>query len=173
MATTTDFLGLKKPAQEDYYNVDDWNDNSDTLDQYAAGLSGEGGVIPALQAAVAAMDPSVFAKQTDLVSLETRTLGRGARIPTNGDCDSLATNGKWYAENASHAGGLINTPFSASGFVITQEAWYQVMGSTSGLQQTAEAIQSNTYYQRKRFYLYANNTWAWTAWKTVITQSLT
>ena len=51
---TTDYLGLKKPAQEDYYNIDDFNDNSDAIDQYAAGLSGEGGVIPALQAAVAA-----------------------------------------------------------------------------------------------------------------------
>lgn len=54
MAATTDYLGLTKPAQEDYYNVEDWNTNSDIIDQYVAGLSGEGGVIPALQAAVAA-----------------------------------------------------------------------------------------------------------------------
>jgi hypothetical protein len=30
--TETEFLKLKKPAQTDYYNVDDFNENADILD---------------------------------------------------------------------------------------------------------------------------------------------
>ena len=35
MATYTDNLNLKKPAQEDQYNVDDFNDNFDKIDDFA------------------------------------------------------------------------------------------------------------------------------------------
>lgn len=35
MATTTTNLGLKKPATTDYYNIQDFNDNADTLDTFA------------------------------------------------------------------------------------------------------------------------------------------
>lgn len=98
--------------------------------------------------------------------------GRGTRIPTNGDCDSLSVNGMWYAENATHAGGLSNAPFTTSGFLIYQQSWYQALGSTTGIEQTAESIVSNVYYQRKRFYIYSGGTWSWTTWKTIISQSI-
>lgn len=52
--TETSYLGLKKPAPEDYYDVGDWNDNSDTLDQFAEGIAGDGGVLQQMQAAIAA-----------------------------------------------------------------------------------------------------------------------
>lgn len=102
-----------------------------------------------------------------------RISGRGTRIPTNGDCNNLSTIGAWYAENASHAGGITNTPFSTSGYILYQQSWYQAIGTTTGLMQTAESITANNYYQRKRFYIYSGGVWTWTAWITVISQSLT
>lgn len=51
----SEYLGLKLPDPEDFYDVEgQWNYNSEKLDDFAAALAGEGGVIPALQAAVAA-----------------------------------------------------------------------------------------------------------------------
>lgn len=109
---------------------------------------------------------------TAIDTLQSKVLYRGTRIPTNGDCNSLSTNGAWYAESATHAGGISNAPFTASGFLLYQQSWYQAIGSTVGLMQTAESIQSNTYYQRKRFYIYASGSWNWTSWNTIITQAI-
>ena len=36
MATNTENLGLKKPGQEDFYNVDDFNENFDKIDEFAS-----------------------------------------------------------------------------------------------------------------------------------------
>jgi hypothetical protein len=36
--TETEYLKLKKPAQTDYYNVDDFNDNADILDKQMQNL---------------------------------------------------------------------------------------------------------------------------------------
>lgn len=38
MATNTETLGLKKPSQEDFYNVDDFNENFQKIDDFATGL---------------------------------------------------------------------------------------------------------------------------------------
>ena len=38
--TTTDTLGLKKPAGNDYYNIEDANYNSDKIDAYAESVNG-------------------------------------------------------------------------------------------------------------------------------------
>lgn len=38
--TNTPFLNLKKPDTSDFYNVDDFNDNADTIDQAFQDLSG-------------------------------------------------------------------------------------------------------------------------------------
>ena len=37
MSTTTTNLGLKKPAANDFYNVQDFNDNADLIDEAVAG----------------------------------------------------------------------------------------------------------------------------------------
>ena len=61
--TETSYLGLKKPSPQDFYDVEDqWNYNSDLIDQYAAGLSGEGGVLPQMQSAIAALAGGVHLK---------------------------------------------------------------------------------------------------------------
>lgn len=109
---------------------------------------------------------------TAINSTVNSILGRGTRIPTNGDCNNLSKNGAWYAENASHAGGITNTPFTTSGYILYQQSWYQAIGTTTGIIQTAESITANNYYQRKRFYIYSGGVWSWTAWITIITQSL-
>ena len=60
--TETSYLGLKKPDPQDYYDVGDWNDNSDTLDQFAEGLAGDGGVLQQMQSAIAALAGGVHLK---------------------------------------------------------------------------------------------------------------
>lgn len=60
--TETSYLGLKKPDPQDYYDVGDWNDNSDTLDQFAEGLAGDGGVLQQMQNAIAALAGGVHLK---------------------------------------------------------------------------------------------------------------
>lgn len=41
MATYTENLNLKKPAQTDFYNVDDFNDNADKIDAAIAKMGSE------------------------------------------------------------------------------------------------------------------------------------
>lgn len=60
--TETSYLGLKKPDPQDYYDVGDWNDNSDTLDQFAEELAGDGGVLQQMQSAIAALTGGVRLK---------------------------------------------------------------------------------------------------------------
>ena len=60
--TETSYLGLKKPDPQDYYDVGDWNDNSDTLDAFAEGLAGDGGVLQQMQSAIAALAGGVHLK---------------------------------------------------------------------------------------------------------------
>lgn len=60
--TETSYLGLKKPDPQDYYDVGDWNDNSDTIDQFAEGLAGDGGVLQQMQSAIAALAGGVRLK---------------------------------------------------------------------------------------------------------------
>ena len=41
MSTTTENYGLKKPEQEDFYNIDDFNENADIIDTQLKTLSDE------------------------------------------------------------------------------------------------------------------------------------
>ena len=43
MATTTEYLGLKKPDQVEFYNVDDFNENMDTIDAKMKEIEESGG----------------------------------------------------------------------------------------------------------------------------------
>lgn len=54
---TTPNLGLKKPDQEDFYNVDDFNYNADKLDEEVARRIVNAGGVPSIQAGLDANKP--------------------------------------------------------------------------------------------------------------------
>lgn len=54
--TTTDILGLRLPAETEYYSLaNHWNYNSTKLEEYAESLTGSTGIVTGLQAAVGAL----------------------------------------------------------------------------------------------------------------------
>ena len=123
--TTTDYLGLKKPDPQDYYNVEDWNDNSDTLDQFAEGLAGDSGVLQQMQAAITAKanTADVTAAQTKTDTALAELIDSGPKNVANADENSQTVNqvtftrvgdGTWTTSGTASARAAKMLPFYVS-----------------------------------------------------------
>ena len=81
MATNTEFLNLKKPAQEDFYNVDDFNENFQKIDDFAKRKDNPHGVTAKQIGAVPALNG--LTSGTDLNSVTTSGFYRINENPIN------------------------------------------------------------------------------------------
>jgi hypothetical protein len=116
MDTTTN-LNLKKPTPEDFYNVQDSNDNMDIIDAEVKALQYKAGNPPMVNGHTVESDVPANAKFTDTVYTHPAT--HPASMIT-GLPSSLPANGG----NADSIGGHPPTHF-------VQSAWYGVIDFTS------------------------------------------
>lgn len=84
MAINTEFLGLKKPSQEDFYNIDDFNENFQKIDDFAKRKDNPHGVT-ALQVGALPYDNNYHTTDTADSFIGQSCIVRGTfrDIPTN------------------------------------------------------------------------------------------
>lgn len=146
MATNTTNLNLKKPAQEDFYNVDDFNENFQKIDDFAGRKDNPHGVT---------------AKQIGAWAISTN--GMVANIS---DLNNLVTSGYYKGSNV-----LKNTPDTPkNGDIIIVFTWDE--NSVLQIYSTTQAGYP-IWYRKSNFGDdgSGNPTRVWTAWKKLATTS--
>lgn len=168
MSTTTENYGLKKPEQEDFYNIDDFNENADIIDTQLKTLSDEvkkaaqnDEVTQVNQKVGSTADSggsstagSVFAKLNKVISDITTHMGRwtSTRAGYIDTINTNSTNAKNYTvtNNTANKTGILsqkltylislleNATYGLS--TLRNTAKYYVIGS-SGM--TSETIAKN------------------------------
>lgn len=138
MAEYTENYNLKKPAQEDFYNVDDFNNNADIIDSQLKTLS-DGLGSAAQESTVSEIDTkigetgntggsttagSVFAKLNKIISDLTTHMGRwtAARAGYIDTINTNASSAKTAAVNAQNY-TVTNNTASKTGILSQKESY--------------------------------------------------
>lgn len=144
--TTTTNLALKKPDADDFYNVDDFNENADIIDTAVAKMAGDiSGKAPANHTHSATDVTGLAAvatsgKYSDLSGKPTSLPANGGNADTvdnkhaidimnmgnfavnrttieeNTDLDTMRVGGKFVVNSKTVAGACNNSPFTESGY---------------------------------------------------------
>jgi hypothetical protein len=93
-------------------------------------------------------------------------------ISSNSNLNDYKQVGHFKVTSSSVASSIANTPFTASGYILDVDYWYQVLSDTTGCIQTAMANVANTLIEKKRIYQYQNGAWSWTPWVTIYSISI-
>ena len=166
MATNTTNYNLKKPAQDDFYNVDDFNNNADIIDtQLKANADKAGAALPASDftgaqilskmAAAGSVLPVANGGTGEAV-LDAFLKAKGA-INTGGDVNVYITPGIYQCLN-----GVLNLPDNGYGLLIVfKESGYVV--------QLYQKILNDNRYLWKR--INTNSAADWSGWVEMIDSS--
>ncbi|MCJ7856723.1 pyocin knob domain-containing protein [Lachnospiraceae bacterium NSJ-143] len=154
MSTNTKWYGLKKPEQEDFYDIDDFNENADIIDEQLKVISeAAGSALPAssytaadVLAKIKTVDGSGSGLDADLFKgksvIPVANGGTGAAtaaaanlaifgghttISGNGDLNNYVSPGLYCCNTDATAKTVKNTPFS-----IGKEHGFSLMVTRSG-----------------------------------------
>ena len=152
MAQTTEKLNLKKPSPEDFYNIEDFNENFQKIDDFAKRKDSE--ISPITKGGTGGTTTSQAAN-----NLMVKSIGYGITINENDDLNSYINVGNYICPLTVIAQSLSNCPIT-SAFNMTVSLGN---GSTSYL------IQELTHFITgvKYFRSYSGNTKEWGDWKVV------